>query len=90
MNILYVLETKFNPKIRLYKAQDIKSCTAAHELTRGPLSVKYGATLNYGLVWDEEKGIKPECESLCKSISPDHKIINHYNDNITTIFSGKP
>ena len=53
--------------LRLEKAESIKGSTQAWELDRGPYSIKYGALLNYGIEWDLEKGLRPQCESLGQS-----------------------
>ena len=50
--------------LRLKKANDVKVAVRAKDLDNGPLSMKYGTTLNFGLEWDEIKGIKVQTESL--------------------------
>ena len=60
--------------MRLQKAESIRSSVNANELSRGPYSRKYNTMLNFGLEWDLDQGIKPQCESLRK----------YHIENITT------
>ena len=52
--------------LRLLKANDIKTGISPRELDNLELSNKYGVNLNFGIVWDEVKGVKVQTESLGK------------------------
>ena len=52
--------------LRLFKAVSIKRSIQARELDNCALSNKYGTTINFGLEWDKDLGVRVETESLGK------------------------